>query len=262
MEERRTLLDPPIETLLSYTESKFALVQLAARRARQIAGYYNGLGPEFSSVAPPQVVTSSAQPLTIAMHEIGAGKVRVQQRTPPGVFGLAQSVIEGSQVEVFFGSPEENTLDEFLEVLNGIAGLTERRLEVDWIRRGSILAHLMPYGDGKPLGEAEKISLEQVKEIEPMRAHETSLAVSYSQATSQLLIYLNTVDPPIVVLAEEYLWAKVTEDGGAVTICRQLTITEFTSHEDGTLRIDLGDIESVAQLIRTAPYWTLPAKEA
>ena len=36
-----TLMDPPIEELLDKVDSKFTLVALACRRARQVNSYYN-----------------------------------------------------------------------------------------------------------------------------------------------------------------------------------------------------------------------------
>ena len=39
-----TMMNPPIEELLDRVDSKFALVTLAARRARQINSYFNHLG--------------------------------------------------------------------------------------------------------------------------------------------------------------------------------------------------------------------------
>ena len=41
---RHTLMNPPIEDLLDKVDSKFTLVALSAKRARQINSYYNQLG--------------------------------------------------------------------------------------------------------------------------------------------------------------------------------------------------------------------------
>ena len=43
-QRRTTLMDPPIEDLLDKVDSKFTLVALSAKRARQINSYYNQLG--------------------------------------------------------------------------------------------------------------------------------------------------------------------------------------------------------------------------
>ncbi|MGH3850451.1 MAG: DNA-directed RNA polymerase subunit omega, partial [Pseudonocardiaceae bacterium] len=48
------MIHPPIEALLDKVDSKFSLVTLSARRARQINSYFSQLG-EVSGVVPPQV---------------------------------------------------------------------------------------------------------------------------------------------------------------------------------------------------------------
>lgn len=74
-EPRSTMIDPPIEDLLDKVESKFTLVTLSARRARQINAYFNQLGEGLGAVVPPQVTSLARKPLSIAMEEIAAGKV-------------------------------------------------------------------------------------------------------------------------------------------------------------------------------------------
>ncbi|HUY06297.1 MAG TPA: DNA-directed RNA polymerase subunit omega [Acidimicrobiales bacterium] len=75
-EPRSTMIDPPIEELLDKAESKFTLVTLSAKRARQINAYFNQLGEGLGAVVPPQVTSLARKPLSIAMEEIAAGKVR------------------------------------------------------------------------------------------------------------------------------------------------------------------------------------------
>ena len=41
-----TMMNPPIEDLLGRVDSKFALVTLASRRARQINSYFGQLGED------------------------------------------------------------------------------------------------------------------------------------------------------------------------------------------------------------------------
>lgn len=84
-----TLMDPPIEELLGTVDSKFTLVALAARRARQINSYYNQLGDGLGAVAPPQVTSVSGKPLTIAFEEVAAGKA-VYRRIDPEEAGAAE----------------------------------------------------------------------------------------------------------------------------------------------------------------------------
>ena len=77
-----TLMDPPIEDLLDKVDSKFTLVALSAKRARQINSYYNQLGEGLGVVVPPQVTSVSGKPLTIAFEEIAAGKATYHRPDP------------------------------------------------------------------------------------------------------------------------------------------------------------------------------------
>jgi DNA-directed RNA polymerase subunit omega len=70
-----TMMNPPIEELLARVDSKFALVTLAARRARQVNSYFNQLGEGLGHMIPPQVATSARKPLSIAFEEIAADKI-------------------------------------------------------------------------------------------------------------------------------------------------------------------------------------------
>ena len=72
------MIDPPIERVLDKTDSRFTLVVLAARRARQINAYFNQLGDGLGSYVPPQVHSLSRKPLSIALEEIAEGKVVVE----------------------------------------------------------------------------------------------------------------------------------------------------------------------------------------
>ncbi len=92
-----TLMDPPVEVLLDSVDSKFTLVALAARRARQINSYYNQLGEGLGMVAPPQVTSVSGKPLTIAFEEIAAGKA-VLRRIEPGEATAEATVGDGEPV--------------------------------------------------------------------------------------------------------------------------------------------------------------------
>jgi DNA-directed RNA polymerase subunit omega len=70
-----TMMNPPIEELLDTVDSKFSLVTLAARRARQINSYFSQLGDGLGHMVPPQVPTSARKPLSIAFEEIAADKI-------------------------------------------------------------------------------------------------------------------------------------------------------------------------------------------
>jgi DNA-directed RNA polymerase subunit omega len=79
---RATMMDPPIETLLDKVESKFTLVSLSAKRARQINSYFNQLGEGLGAIVPPQVTSVSRKPLSIALEEIAEDKI-VAAALPP-----------------------------------------------------------------------------------------------------------------------------------------------------------------------------------
>jgi DNA-directed RNA polymerase subunit omega len=79
---RSTMIDPPIESLLDQVDSKFTLVTLSAKRARQINSYFNQLGEGLGSIVPPQVTSISRKPLSIALEEIHAGKVKAVRSVP------------------------------------------------------------------------------------------------------------------------------------------------------------------------------------
>ncbi|MXW43011.1 MAG: DNA-directed RNA polymerase subunit omega [Acidimicrobiia bacterium] len=69
------MMSPQIEELLGRTESKFRLVTLSAKRACQINSYFGQLGEGLGSMVPPQILTVSRKPLTIAFEEIAADKI-------------------------------------------------------------------------------------------------------------------------------------------------------------------------------------------
>ena len=78
-----TMTNPPIEELLDRTESKFQLVTLAARRAREINDYVNQLGGGIGAAIPPQVASTARKPLSIAFEEIAADKIEWAEPKPP-----------------------------------------------------------------------------------------------------------------------------------------------------------------------------------
>jgi DNA-directed RNA polymerase subunit omega len=70
-----TMMKPGIEGLLDQAGSKFSLVTLAARRARNINSYFNQLGDGLGHMIPPQVSSTARKPLSIAFEEISANKI-------------------------------------------------------------------------------------------------------------------------------------------------------------------------------------------
>lgn len=69
------MLEPPIGEVVEKTDSRFGLVVLSARRARQINAYFNELGAGIGGYVPPQVHSLSRKPLSIALEEIVEDKV-------------------------------------------------------------------------------------------------------------------------------------------------------------------------------------------
>ena len=90
-----TMVNPPIEDLLGKVESKFALVTLAAKRARQINSYFNHLGESLGSMIPPQVTSVARKPLSIGFEEIAADKI-VPQPIVHAVEGDAPGAVEAA----------------------------------------------------------------------------------------------------------------------------------------------------------------------
>ena len=72
----QTMIEPRIEDLLERAgDSKFRLVTLGAKRARQINSYFGQLGEGLGSSIPPQVTSTARKPLSIAYEEIRADKI-------------------------------------------------------------------------------------------------------------------------------------------------------------------------------------------
>jgi DNA-directed RNA polymerase subunit omega len=81
-ERRASLMDPRIEQLMSKVDSKFTLVTLSSKRAREINDYYNQLGEGLGRIVPPQVTSVSRKPLSIAMEEVAATKITYERIEP------------------------------------------------------------------------------------------------------------------------------------------------------------------------------------
>ena len=76
------MMNPPIEGLLASADSKFRLVTLGAKRARQINSYFGQLGEGLGAIIPPQVTSVARKPLSIAFEEVAAGKI-IPVEPPP-----------------------------------------------------------------------------------------------------------------------------------------------------------------------------------
>jgi DNA-directed RNA polymerase subunit omega len=75
------VIKPRLDELLDKTDSHYAAVIIAAKRARQINSYYHNLGEgTFDEYPPPMVETDSKNYLKIALEEIAADKIKYRYR--------------------------------------------------------------------------------------------------------------------------------------------------------------------------------------
>ena len=73
------IISPPIDELLEVTDSKYRLVIMAAKRARQINAYYSQLGEGLLEYVGPLVETRSQEkPLSISLREIKERMLNVE----------------------------------------------------------------------------------------------------------------------------------------------------------------------------------------
>ena len=78
------ITSPPIDDLLTHTDSKYKLVLYSAKRARQINAYYSQLGEGLLEYVGPLVETHvQEKPLSIAMREINAGLLTAEATDNP-----------------------------------------------------------------------------------------------------------------------------------------------------------------------------------
>jgi DNA-directed RNA polymerase subunit omega len=78
------ITNPPIDELLERTQSKYALVIIAAKRARQINAYYSQLGEGLLEYVGPLVETAPQEkPLSIAMREINTDLIEFKPSAEP-----------------------------------------------------------------------------------------------------------------------------------------------------------------------------------
>jgi DNA-directed RNA polymerase subunit omega len=75
------MIHPRIDELLENVDSRYALVIVAAKRARQINNYHHQLGEgTFDDFPPPLVQSRSKNYLTMALEEIAEGKIIISFR--------------------------------------------------------------------------------------------------------------------------------------------------------------------------------------
>jgi len=76
------MIHPRVDKLLDRTDTHYAAVVVAAKRARQLNSYYRALGEgTYEEFTPPMVETQTGNYLTIALEELAAGKIEYRYRT-------------------------------------------------------------------------------------------------------------------------------------------------------------------------------------
>jgi DNA-directed RNA polymerase subunit omega len=89
------ITNPPIDDLLTKTDSKYKLVLYSAKRARQINAYYSQLGEGLLEYVGPLVDTHvQEKPLSIALREINEDLLTCEDIDPDQIAAeaLAASV--------------------------------------------------------------------------------------------------------------------------------------------------------------------------
>ena len=75
------MIHPRIDQLLNQVDSRYALVIVAAKRARQINNYHHQLGEgTFDELAPPLIESRSKNYLTMSLEEISEAKITYDYR--------------------------------------------------------------------------------------------------------------------------------------------------------------------------------------
>ena len=74
------MIHPRIDQLLENVNERYALVIVAAKRARQINNYHHQLGEGmgFEEAPPPLVESRSKNYLTMSLEEISQGKIKYE----------------------------------------------------------------------------------------------------------------------------------------------------------------------------------------
>ena len=71
------MIRPRIDSLMDHVDTRYALVIVAAKRARQINNYHHQLGEgTFDDFAPPLVESRSKNYLTMSLEEVAEGKLK------------------------------------------------------------------------------------------------------------------------------------------------------------------------------------------
>jgi DNA-directed RNA polymerase subunit omega len=75
------VIHPRIDELLDNVDSRYALVIVAAKRARQINNYHHQLGEgTFEDFPPPLVESRSKNYLTMALEEVSQSMIKYEYK--------------------------------------------------------------------------------------------------------------------------------------------------------------------------------------
>ena len=75
------MIAPRVDTLLESVDSRYALVIVAAKRARQINNYHHMLGEgSFDEAPPPMIESRSKNYLTMSLEEIAQNKLTYEYK--------------------------------------------------------------------------------------------------------------------------------------------------------------------------------------
>lgn len=168
---------PSPDILLEFEHGKFVLSNLAAKRARQIR-----------DGAPPLVRIASNHPLTIALAEIAAGKIKAIMPQEVG-----EAVIVGAEIKLLTDEPVPAelgmllpALDETEVALVSPIAITEEEgeheVDVEEGAEGLSLSDLAvdtdeeEHAEPAPTGEEETLSLTEIAEQEETGEDEDSLS--------------------------------------------------------------------------------------
>jgi DNA-directed RNA polymerase subunit omega len=119
--KKTSLMDPAMETMLENAGSKFTLVTLASKRAREINDYYNQLGEGLGRIVPPQITSTSRKPLSIALEEVFNGDIIAMplEETEQSASDLSEIEAAGQDLEEVAELMSE---DSTVEITNDVSG--------------------------------------------------------------------------------------------------------------------------------------------
>ena len=108
-----------METMLENAGSKFTLVTLSSKRAREINDYYNQLGEGLGRIVPPQITSTSRKPLSIALEEIHNGDIIAMplEETEQSASDLSEIEAAGENLEEIAALMSEDSAVDVAETV-------------------------------------------------------------------------------------------------------------------------------------------------